>query len=62
MKYLGVNKEIYMDFMDLKTAYDRIDRKTLRQVLRRYGGGGNLLKAVQSFHNKSRACVRENLV
>ena len=29
------------------------------QVLRIYGVGGNLLRAVQSFYNESRACVRE---
>ena len=25
-KYLGVNKEVYMAFMDLEKAYDRVDR------------------------------------
>ena len=38
--------------------YDRIDRNALWQVLRIYGVGGNLLRAVQSFYDGSRACVR----
>ena len=57
-KYLGVNREVYMAFMDLEKAYDRIDRNALWQVLRIYGVGGNLLRAVQSFYDESRACVR----
>ena len=40
--------------MDLEKAYDTIDR----QMLRLYGVGGKLLKAVQSFYQDSRACVR----
>ena len=58
--------------MDLEKAYDRIDRNALWQVfflglsqegemldvLRIYGVGGNSLRAVQSFYNESRACVR----
>ena len=59
-KYLGLNREVYMAFMDLEKAYDRIDRDALWQVLRIYGVGGNLLKAVQSFYNESRASVRED--
>ena len=57
-KYMGVNREVYMAFMDLEKAYDRVDRSALWQVLRIYGVGGNLLKAVQSFYSESRACVK----
>ena len=39
--------------------YDTIDRHSMWQKLREYGVGGKLLKAVQSFHIDSRACVRE---
>ena len=48
-KYLGVNWEVYMTFMDLEKTYDRVDRNELCHVLRIYGIRGNLLKAVQSF-------------
>ena len=48
-KYLRVNREVYMAFMDLEKAYDRIDRNALWQVLRIYDDvGRNLLMAVQS--------------
>ena len=40
-KYLGLNREVYMAFMDLEKAYDRIDKNALWV-------GGNLLWAVQS--------------
>ena len=44
--------------MDLETAYDTIDRHGMWQMLRVYGVGGKLLKAVQSFYVDSLACVR----
>ena len=42
----------------LEKAYDTIDRHDMWQMLRVYGVGGKLLKAVQSFYVDSRACVR----
>ena len=44
--------------MDLEKAYDTIDRHGMWQMLRVYGVGEKLLKAVQSFYVDSRACVR----
>ena len=44
--------------MDLKKAYDTIDRHDMWQMLRMCGVGGNLLKAVHSFYIYSRACAR----
>ena len=43
-KYLDVNKEIYMAFMDLEKGYDRIYRVVLWQGLRNYGVGRDCLK------------------
>ena len=43
--------------MDLEKAYDTIDRHSMWQMLRLYGVGGKLLKAVQNFY-EDRACVR----
>ena len=57
-KYLAKGKDVFWAFMDLEKAYDRVDRDALWRVLRLYGVGGNLLKAVQSFYVGSRACVR----
>ena len=44
--------------MDLEKAYDNIDRHVMWQMLRVYGVGGKLLKAVQSFYEDRRSCVR----
>ena len=44
--------------MDLQKAYDTIDQHDMWQMLRVYGVGGKLFKAVQSFYVDSRACVR----
>ncbi len=35
--------------MDLEKAYDRVDREALWNVLRIYGVGGQLLKAIKAF-------------
>ena len=57
-KYLANGKDVFWAFMDLEKAYDTIDRHGMWQMLRVYGVGGKLLKAVQSFYVDSRACVR----
>ena len=43
--------------MDLERAYDTIDRHGMWQMLRVYGVGEKLLKAVQSSYVDSKACV-----
>ena len=57
-KFLNKNKNLYVAYMDLEKAYDRIDRDALWNVLRMYGVGGNILGAIQSFYDESEACVR----
>ena len=57
-KYLANGKDVFCAFMDLEKAYDTIDRHGMWQILRVYGVGGKLLKAVQSFYVDSRGCVR----
>ena len=49
-KYLANGKDVFWAFMDLEKAYDTIDRHGMWQMLRVYGVGGKLLKAVQSFY------------
>ena len=56
-KYLSNGKDIFWAFMDLEKAYERIDRRGMWQMIRVYGLGGKLLKAVQSFYVESRAFV-----
>ena len=57
-KYLANGKDVFWAYMDFEKAYDTIDRHGMRQMLRVYGVGGKLLKAVQSFNVDSGACVR----
>ena len=52
-KYLPNGKDVFWVFKDFERLCDTIER-----IPRVYGVGGNLLKAVQSFHVQSRACVR----
>ena len=51
-------KDVFQAFMDLEKAYDTIDRHGMWQMLRVYGPGGKLLKAVQRFSIDCRACVQ----
>ena len=57
-KFLAKGKEVFLAFMDLEKAYDRIDREGLWDVLKVYGIGGRLLEGVKSFYVNSKACVR----
>ena len=37
---------MYFAFMDLEKAYDRVEKRTLWQVVSIYGMGGKLLRAL----------------
>ena len=56
-KYLANRKYAFRVFMDLEKEFHKIDRHGMWQMLRLYGVGRKLLKAVQSFY-RDRACVR----
>ena len=56
-KYLANGKDVFWVLMDLENAYDTINRHGMWQMLRVYGVGGKLLKAVQSYID-NRECVR----
>ena len=47
-----------LDVYGFGNAYDTIDRHGMWQMLRVYGVGGKLLKAVQDFYIDSSVCVR----
>ena len=49
---------MYVGFMDLGKAYDRVNRKILCQVLRMYNVGGKLLNGIKSVYVNTLACVR----
>ncbi len=57
-EYLGKDKKLYVAFMDLEKAYDRVDREALWSVLKIYCVGGQLLKGIQTFYREANACVR----
>ena len=48
-KYLENGKDVFYAFSYLEKAYDTIDRHGMWQMLRVYGVGGKLLKAVAEF-------------
>ena len=41
---------MYVGFMDLKKAYDRVNREALWQVLRMYDVGGKLMNGIKSMY------------
>ena len=49
-KYLANRKDVFWAFMNLEKAYDTIDRHGMWQMLRVYGVGEKLLKAVQNVY------------
>ncbi len=55
-KYLRKGK-VFWTFMDLEKAYDRVDREALWSVLQIHEIG-RLMRAVKSFYEGSKACVR----
>ena len=58
MRKHGGKYRLYVGFMDLENAYDRINREALWQVLRMYDVGGKLLNGIKSVCVNSLACVR----
>ena len=49
---------MFWSYMDLEYSYDTINWHGMWQMLRVYGGGGKLFKAVLSFYVDSRERVR----
>ncbi len=57
-EYLRKDRKLYAAFMDLKKAYDRVDRKLLWDVLKIYGVGGQLMEGIKAFYREANACVK----
>ena len=52
------NRDVYMCFVDLEKAYDRVPRDKLFEVLSEYRVQGQLLRAIKSMYRESRAAIR----
>lgn len=53
----NVDIDLYVVFLDLKKACDKVDRNLMWQILQIYGLVGELLRAVKTFYKESKACV-----
>ena len=42
---------VYVGFIDLEKAYDKVNRKSLWQVLRMYDVGNKLLNRIKSIYS-----------
>ena len=51
---------LYICFLDLKSAYDRVSRPVLWQVLQRLGLHGNMLQAIQGLYGSATVAVKIN--
>ena len=49
---------VYVGFMDLEKAYDRVKREELWQVLRMYDEGGKPLNGIKGMYVNSLSCKR----
>ena len=59
-KALEKKPRVYVGFMDLEHAYERVNREALSQILRMYDVGGKLLNGIRSMYVNGLTCVRVN--
>lgn len=52
------DKDLYLCFIDLEKAFDRVPRQKLFEILSEYGIRGSLLEAIKSIYVGSKAAVR----
>lgn len=57
-KFLAVNKRLYMAFVDLEKAFDRVPRKVIWWALRKLGVEEWIVRLVQGMYANARSCVR----
>ena len=53
-------KDLFVRFVDLEKAYDRVPWDRLWKVLQEYEVDGQLLRTIKSFYCRSEVCVRVN--
>ena len=57
-KYLAANKRLYMTFIDLEKAFDRVPWKVIWWALRKLGVDEWILRLVQGMYSNARSRVR----
>ena len=57
-KYLAANKRLYMAFVDLEKAFDRVPRKVIWWALRKLGVDEWIVRLVQGMYSNARSLVR----
>ena len=57
-KYLAANKRLYMAFVDLEKAFDRVPRKAIWWALRKLGVDEWIVRLVQRMNSSARSRVR----
>ena len=57
-KYLAANKRLYMAFVDLEKAFDRVPRKVIWWALKKLGVEEWIVRLVQGMYANARSCVR----
>ena len=57
-KYLAANKRLYMVFVDLGKAFDRVPQKVIWWALRKLGVEEWIVLLVQGMYANARSCVR----
>ena len=57
-KYLAVNKRLYMAFVDLEKAFDRVPRKVIWWALRKLGVEEWIVQLVQGMYANAQSGVR----
>ena len=57
-KYLAANKRLYMAFVDLEKAFDRVPRKVIWWALRKLDVDEWIVRLVQGMYSNARSRVR----
>ena len=59
---MGKKKELWMAFLDLEKAFDRVSRKVVWWALRQMDVDGWLINAVKSMYKNAKTSVKINRV
>ncbi len=57
-RYLNENKRLYCVFVDMKKAFDSVDRNSLWFKLYRSGIQGKMLRVIRDMYSKVKSCVK----